>query len=200
MRENIFFIAFVAVAAFCVLSYMFLDIPIALIFRDNGSLNIVFEVISFFGRSLLYLPLFLAAFLTFRYYIKSQKGYAISSFLLLSLGVTEIVVDILKFIFGRARPELYFSDKIYGINFIGLYHPYFSLPSGHAATAFCLATCASFLKPQFTPFLYSGAFLIAFSRVAMAEHYLSDVVVGSFIGTAVSFWAMATLRNKGVKI
>lgn len=200
MRENIFFISFATAALFCVVSYLFLDIPIALIFRDNGSLNIVFEVISFFGRSVWYLTLFAGAFLVFRYLLKSQRGYDVSLFLLLALFAAEVVTDVLKFIFGRARPELYFSDKIYGIKFIGFYHPYFSLPSGHAATAFCLATCASFFRPNFTPFFYAAAFLIAFSRVALAEHYLSDVVVGALIGTFAAFWAKNIALKRGVKI
>lgn len=57
-----------------------------------------------------------------------------------------------------------------------------SFPSGHAATAFGLATVLAWLYPRGRWFFFSLAVLVAVQRMACGAHFLSDVLVGAGLG------------------
>ena len=67
----------------------------------------------------------------------------------------------------------------------------FSFPSGHTITAFAVAISLSRYYPEMEPGLLFCAVSIAASRVVLGMHYLSDVVAGSVIGTALALSAVA---------
>jgi undecaprenyl-diphosphatase len=58
----------------------------------------------------------------------------------------------------------------------------YSFPSGHSITAFAMAISVGMFYPQLQPLLLTVAVMIAFSRIVLGMHFLSDVVVGSIIG------------------
>jgi undecaprenyl-diphosphatase len=58
----------------------------------------------------------------------------------------------------------------------------YSFPSGHSITAFAIAISIGVFYPQLQPCLLAVAVTIAFSRIVLGMHFLSDVVVGSLIG------------------
>jgi undecaprenyl-diphosphatase len=58
----------------------------------------------------------------------------------------------------------------------------YSFPSGHSITAFAIAISIGMFYPELQPPLLAAALLIAFSRIVLGMHFLSDVVVGSVIG------------------
>src|SRR5256885_1834888 len=78
------------------------------------------------------------------------------------------------------------SAGSYEFSWIGMSADHWSFPSGHAATAATLATALWCLWPQPVLFYVIGAALIAASRVVMGAHYLSDVIMGAFIGVLVT--------------
>ncbi|MCZ6679552.1 MAG: phosphatase PAP2 family protein, partial [Candidatus Poribacteria bacterium] len=61
-----------------------------------------------------------------------------------------------------------------------------SLPSGHTAFAFAVATVLGDRYPKFRIPLYVGAGLVGISRVYLGRHYASDVVAGAAVGTITS--------------
>jgi undecaprenyl-diphosphatase len=65
----------------------------------------------------------------------------------------------------------------------------FSFPSGHTITAFAAAIPLSLYYPSLMPGLLFCAGSIALSRVLLGMHFLSDVVAGSVVGTALGYWA-----------
>ncbi|HRF56007.1 MAG TPA: phosphatase PAP2 family protein [Campylobacterales bacterium] len=199
MKNPVFITSLMAVLAFCALGYLYLDAPIATLFYKTKPIPAVFEFITAFGVSTWYLISFATIFIFFRYFAKIEERANAFLYLFWAVAGSGIVADILKFILGRARPELYFSEQIYGAKFIGLYALYFSFPSGHAATAFSLATAIAFFKPKFTVFLYSTAALIAFSRIAIGAHYMSDVVAGAYIGVVFALWLKASMESRGYR-
>jgi undecaprenyl-diphosphatase len=69
-----------------------------------------------------------------------------------------------------------------------------SMPSGHAATSFAAAVILTYLLPRGAPIFFLLATAIAFSRVYVGVHYLSDIVVGAIIGAAVGGAFLAGLR------
>jgi membrane-associated phospholipid phosphatase len=74
-----------------------------------------------------------------------------------------------------------FEKGLYGLRFFDYDHRVVSFPSGHAATAFSLAFCLSYLFPRFRIPLFCFAVTVAASRVIITSHYLSDAVAGGWL-------------------
>jgi membrane-associated phospholipid phosphatase len=71
-----------------------------------------------------------------------------------------------------------------------------SFPSSHAANAFALAAVLGRRWRRAAPALWIGAGTIAFSRLYLNRHYLSDVLVGAAIGV-LGAWMVARLSAGG---
>lgn len=86
------------------------------------------------------------------------------------------LVQLLKHLFGRARPE-----EIIVISDFG------SFPSGHVANAATLAAAAFILFPRLIVAIVGIAyvFLMALSRTVLHAHWLSDTLGGALVGVGV---------------
>jgi len=179
-------IAVVAVMLLCILSYIFIDIKAALWFHtiNNGRYSDLFNIITDFGESQWYLITGMLFFVVLRktYPLRAQPGLFLAS----SVAASGVSADVIKYLAGRARPILYFSEQLYGFNCFHYEYEWISFPSGHAATAFSAAIVFTTLYPRWRIlFLFAGT-LIAFSRIFLTQHYISDVIAGSFLGMASS--------------
>ncbi|MCF8383089.1 MAG: phosphatase PAP2 family protein [Chlorobium sp.] len=167
-----------------IMSYFYLDIPVALWFnglKETGFYR-TFKLLTRMGESQWYLAAGLLSFLLLR---KTKPAVASTGLLLFSsVALSGLAADLVKFLLGRARPKLYFSETIYGFDLFHLEHAWISFPSGHSATAFSVASTLCVLFPQYRIVFFLWATLIAFSRVATTQHYLSDVLAGSLLGAA----------------
>lgn len=70
----------------------------------------------------------------------------------------------------------------------------FSLPSGHTAAAFLMASIISWFYPSATAIVYLWASCIALSRVLLGVHYPGDILAGAALGlsiSALSIYALA---------
>jgi membrane-associated phospholipid phosphatase len=103
-------------------------------------------------------------------------------FLFSTVAVSGLSADLLKYIAGRARPKLYFSEHLYGFDFFHWQYEWTSFPSGHSATALSVAMLFAILYPRWRFAALFGGILIAFSRIVLAQHYISDVIAGSYLG------------------
>ena len=94
-------------------------------------------------------------------------------------GVTYVI----KFVFGRERPNVTGSEPL---DFEPFQNGDASMPSGHTATAFALATSlADDVHPLWIKIgLYTLATGTAWSRVYDNKHWTSDVVAGAAVGIA----------------
>ena len=106
--------------------------------------------------------------------------------------VAGVAVDFLKILFVRGRPMLETAEEgwfLFGpLKDSGFSWRYLSFPSGHAATAFALSTFALFTKTKkLWPLLMVLAFMTAFARVYICDHWPSDVFAGAIIGTLCAF-------------
>ncbi len=185
-----------------------LDRPVASYFREAGTVwRPFFGPIGSLGLAMPYLIVFGIAFAALRWggNLPSFEPWAaqmraaarIPALLFAGIAVSGILVDILKVIVGRPRPKLLFSSGTYEFSWIGLSADHWSFPSGHAATAAALATALWCLWPQPVLFYVIGAALIAASRIVMGAHYLSDVIMGAFIGVlATRALAVALARGQ----
>jgi membrane-associated phospholipid phosphatase len=109
-------------------------------------------------------------------------------FICLSLAIAIIIGEGLKYLLGRYRPVMLFKDNLYGLHFLSGKWELNSTPSGHSLRAFALMTALSLLYRRFTVVFISVAVLIALSRVAVTDHYPSDVLFGAFIGIFTALW------------
>jgi len=74
----------------------------------------------------------------------------------------------------------------------------FSFPSGHTMTAFAIALVVSYFYPALEGPLFFLAASIAFSRVALGMHFLSDVLAGAVLGSALGVASIVTFASYGL--
>jgi undecaprenyl-diphosphatase len=70
----------------------------------------------------------------------------------------------------------------------------FSFPSGHTITAFAVSVSLALFYPPLAIGLLFCALSVAISRIILGMHFLSDVVAGATIGTAVAYGSVALIR------
>jgi membrane-associated phospholipid phosphatase len=193
-------ISFSAVFVFIVLSYSFIDIPVARFCKtlDPGIQN-VFGTVTELGISTWYLVGSFALFAVFTF-IRPHRRYAyMSLFVLASVALSGLLTGIIKLIIARYRPEMFFENGLYGLTFFDYDNRITSFPSGHAATAFSLAFCLSYLFPKFRIPLFIFATVVAASRVIITAHYISDAVAGGWLGMVCVLFlkkALASMERK----
>ena len=173
-----------------------IDRPLATYFREHDAARPFFAVIGPFGLALPYLVVLAIGFAALRWggsvprfeprAERMRAAARIPGLLFASIALSGIIVDLLKVVVGRPRPKLLFASGAYEFSWIGLGADHWSFPSGHAATAAALATALWCLWPEPLVLYAIGAALVAASRVVMGAHYLSDVIMGAFIGIVVS--------------
>lgn len=109
-----------------------------------------------------------------------RKGITIGASVLLS----GIIASVLKYSINRSRPfEVY--NFIQNVGEGG--SP--SIPSGHTADAFAVATAICLAYPKWyviIPFC-TWACAVGYSRMDLGVHYPSDVLVGALIGSSAAF-------------
>lgn len=180
-------LAGVALLASC-LSYWAVDIPVARFFFGLTDARI--EDVAFWMSkvgTIVRPELALLAFLVFR---RRRPHWATAGlfFFAAVLGAGLLNVG-LKVLAGRCRPELFFRENLYGFTFLRTDAGYWSFPSGHTASAMAAMTVLSLLFPRWTPLFLLHAALVGLSRVALMEHYVSDVIAGGVVGLTVALAA-----------
>lgn len=118
----------------------------------------------------------------------AAAGPATARLALAVLVPTNLIVEGLKRGVGRVRPD---GDAKRSNS---------SFPSSHAANAFALAWVLSRRYRRFAPAFMVFAALVAFSRVYLNRHYVSDVVAGAAIGLLCAWgtarWLAARARER----
>jgi membrane-associated phospholipid phosphatase len=110
-----------------------------------------------------------------------------SAYVFAAVAGAGLLGDLLKPIFGRARPRLWLADHIYGFTWQGARALYWSFPSGHTITIVALAAALARLYPRGIPLYAAAALLVGASRILLEEHYLSDVLAGAYLAMVVSW-------------
>jgi membrane-associated phospholipid phosphatase len=110
----------------------------------------------------------------------AQDGLAAS---IIAGGITEG----LKLSVGRLRPNQHTAQGRKGVHYFEPFHNDPSFPSGHTTQAFAVATVISEHYDSLAVDIgaYGLAALVGYSRLESNSHYVSDVLAGAFIGTAV---------------
>jgi membrane-associated phospholipid phosphatase len=121
--------------------------------------------------------------------LNARNGIYVLTTYLVS-GITTTILK--KQIFDVDRPHFVFHEYLYhykinyieGVDMLGMR----SFPSGHSTSAFAIFISLALITEnkilKLTFFLI--AFLAAFSRTYLSQHWLVDITVGSLIGTIAS--------------
>ncbi|KXG85634.1 phosphatase PAP2 family protein [Agrobacterium bohemicum] len=120
---------------------------------------------------------------SYSYASRIKTAWRLLLYFFLTIGTASILVHLLKFVIGRARPELLIDLGAYSLTPFTGDNLYESFPSGHSAAAGSFFGAFMMLMPRFR-FVFIGlAMVIGVSRVIVGAHYPSDVAAGLLLGT-----------------
>lgn len=108
-------------------------------------------------------------------------------YFILASALSAGLVQLLKALFGRARPEEMLITSDYG-----------SFPSGHTANAATVAVALAILLARTWVWIAGVAYvlLMALSRTYLGAHWVTDTVGGALVGAAVAVLLWAPLAQK----
>jgi undecaprenyl-diphosphatase len=155
------------------------------------------EIMWWISARITWIPLYLVLlYLAFKQLNRKQL-FLFVVFVVGSVAITDLVsVHLFKNVFLRYRPShnLFISDQLhfYKIKQGEWYKGgQFGFVSSHAANYFAIATASWLVLKEECPklkwWLLIIGFLICFSRIYLGVHYLSDIVVGGFVGGFIAF-------------
>ena len=144
----------------------------------NNTLDFIFKMLSNSAEGYIYLiVLLILAVFRLKFLILGLLTFLIAG------GVTQL----LKRIYDYPRPKIFFGNEI--INNLNLVegvklNSLHSFPSGHSTAAFSMMFFLALIVQNKTLkfCFFALATLMAFSRIYLVQHFVSDVVAGSFIG------------------
>ncbi len=117
----------------------------------------------------------------------NNKTQLLSQKMLAALLLSTIIGQVtIKSIVKRKRPCHTYSD----VKMLIAIPNDYSFPSGHTTSSFACATTVCFFFPKIGIFFILFAFLMAFSRLYLFVHYLSDVTFGIILGISVGILVM----------
>jgi membrane-associated phospholipid phosphatase len=133
--------------------------------------------------------LFAILLVVFFFFFKKKHSLILLLSFLISSGITQFLKQV---VFPNVmRPFHYFqNDDCFHLVKGVVMHTQNSFPSGHATTCFAIFTTFTLFwkNDQRLQGLFAfGAILFALTRVYLSQHFLEDVLAGSFIGTITAY-------------
>lgn len=173
----------------------FQDIELEILKFVNVNRNQDFDgFFQFITNSAFYVAFGVPLLLLIIYKIKKNESLVKKPYYLFSVVISSaIVATILKHAINRPRPFIT-HPIIEKITAGG--NP--SFPSGHTSDAFAIATAISIAYPKWYIIIlaYTWAITVAYSRMFLGVHYLSDVIAGALLGIGLAFLCKLLLKNK----
>ncbi|MEE9523615.1 MAG: phosphatase PAP2 family protein, partial [Thermodesulfovibrionales bacterium] len=152
---------------------------------NHGLANGLFDsIMPFFTDNSYYL---LIPFIVWIFIKDTKKAMLATVLSILSLMFSDWAVHLLKEVIERPRPFIVLDEARVLVG----RGKAFSMPSGHAASAFSVVLPIIILFGGFVrPVLMFGAISVAFSRVYVGVHYPSDVLAGAIVGVLTALFAL----------
>jgi membrane-associated phospholipid phosphatase len=193
-QHNTFFVA-----------YLFVLLPGIFLLLTNGKVK-SFLILNAFHKSWLDsffiyftelgngLTMVLLSF--FFFFVQRRKKLGL--IFLIAYAFTGILAQLIKPLVESPRPLPFFSPEWLSFFIKDVIHSgYTSFPSGHTVSAFAAATVlALYFRNNILDVLFLVLAVSAgFSRIYLSQHFLIDVLAGSFIGVASGVLCMYWCRN-----
>ena len=152
--------------------------------HNNPQFDYVFKFWTYLGDGIIWVPLF-------AYVLLYKRDYLVS--IVAALIICTLLTQILKKVvfWNDFRPVVVLADKVRTIP--GYYmNRAHSFPSGHTSTAFTLALLlASIVRRNIWVYIFpSVAFFVGYSRVYLAQHFVTDVLAGIFVGIVSAYLSL----------
>jgi membrane-associated phospholipid phosphatase len=130
------------------------------------------------------------------YWRGRKRWVRIFAAMLLACALAGIANRVVKISAGRARPNVLAEARWSGPNFSSSYHAF---PSGHTAASTAFFATLAFASWRIGLGLLAIPLLIAFSRLYVGAHYLSDVVCAALLATLVAYLVARRMFPKDEK-
>lgn len=193
-------LCFVLSALAIVISYLWLDKPIAFFAHEMLRQFDVFSQLTRFPE--LSPPLAAIALLALGLRALTgrplSKPYAVLLVCSISFIVSAAAKNQLKFVFGRTWPETWINnnpslirDGVYGFNPFHGGQAFASFPSGHMTEICVLMSILWLCYPKFRAPYFICVVAVAVGLVGANYHFLSDVIAGGFLGVSIGWVAVA---------
>jgi lipid A 4'-phosphatase len=200
-----------AVAVVIAISIAILDRPIAAFCHGQGpGIHQLFDRIGRLGLGYGWLWVFGIGFVALhwggelprlrRFDRRLRAWSPIPAFLFAAVAGAGLAADILKVIFGRARPKLLFNAQFDGFTWFGWQADYWSFPSGHAATIVALLTALAYLWPSQALFCLVVGVTVAASRVIVGAHFFSDTIAGAWLAVLITRGIVLVFARSGIDL
>jgi membrane-associated phospholipid phosphatase len=194
-----FWVTLLVVFLLLIFSVFFIDQPLTLwcaklspdihTFAERFSWLIAPETY-FVALPILYLLLF---------YLFGEKKARILLYFIVGLSCAMLTTDLLKVLFGRTRPEEWFTQHYYGFAWFGMNELYWSFPSGHATTIGSLMGTITYFRPQRIYLWITIAILLSFVRVIGLNHFFSDILAGILVGFLITHGTSQLLEKRSTQ-
>lgn len=127
---------------------------------------------------------------------RNQKWTRIFAAMILACALAGLATRVVKISVGRARPNVQSETSWNGPRFSPRFN---SFPSGHTAASTAFFATLAFASWRVGLPLLAVPLLIAFSRMYVAAHHLSDVICAAMIGAVTAYvvvdWKPLKIRN-----
>ena len=199
------FLAVLAVSVFCI---AFIDQPLALYLKANlpahwyPPLTLITEV----GQGFWWYALAILWWLYAKRRLagatpqageKFHRWAHSAAFMFWAMALSGIVVVTAKVRIGRLRPRYLFEDGTYGFDPFNLSFGMNCFPSGHSQAIWSAMIALWFIFPKYRYHAVAVALIVSSTRFLLTVHYLGDVIMGAFVGIAVTAWAKSWFERKG---
>lgn len=129
---------------------------------------------------------------------KRARGlFRVGVYFLVSTGSASALVHLVKFLIGRARPEMLAELGAWSLTPFSGDIAFQSFPSGHSAAAGAFFTAMALLVPRHFWLFLAGALTIGITRVVVGAHYPSDVAAGLLLGAWTALAAAYLMARQG---
>jgi membrane-associated phospholipid phosphatase len=151
---------------------------------NSPEFDYLFIYWTYLGDGIIWVPLFV-------YVLLFKREFFVA--VLASLIICTLLTHFFKRVVfpGDFRPIVVLGEKVRTIQGLKINRAN-SFPSGHTSTAFTLALLMAYIiKSRFMIFFFPVvAFFVGYSRVYLAQHFVTDVFAGMLVGIVSSYLAL----------
>ena len=184
--------------ALSIIFILFIDRPLALALKghNDSDLTTFFRVVTalgsgtpwFVGAALVWLGARIAARVALfsESTARWRRVARSAAFMFASLAASTLAIQAIKIVIGRLRPRYLFADGTYGFSPFNFDIGMVGFPSGHTQTICAAMMALYFILPRYDVLYILVALLVGLSRIVITVHYVGDVIVGAYVGIAVT--------------
>ena len=183
-NATLFSLTLALIVALFILTYGKVNSFLVINKYNSPQFDYVFKSWTYLGDGIIWVPLFL-------YVLFFKRDYFVA--VLAALIICTVLTHLLKRVIypEEFRPIVVLGEKVRVIQ--GYYmNRQHSFPSGHTSTAFTLALLlVTIVKKNFWVYFFPViAFFVGYSRVYLAQHFVTDVFAGMLVGIVSSYLSL----------